>query len=198
MALGVLAGSGEEVDTFNRCWSLWKNNQLVDAYKECEKIDTTRDASRVTARAATRLKAEVLFKYLQRDSTANQEARKYIGSLVLVEGDAINLEPGKTVKIGYMIDGEANIADLMIRNTNGTPVYQAQLEMVSPGKVQQVTWKGLDLTDSELPAGKYSIAVNATSKAPNEMPPKTKTYIEGRIEGINTEPGFPEFLINKR
>jgi tetratricopeptide (TPR) repeat protein/flagellar hook assembly protein FlgD len=205
IALDALIGEGPEVEAFNRCWTLRKEaietsntSKWVEAYKECKKIDTTKDINRPTARSATRLMAEIIYAYLQQNTSSSQQARQYVGSKVLIQGDRIELKQGTPVKIGYSIQSDTPSATLSIRDANGTRVYQAQIDSGEIGKVQQVTWEGRDLNDSELPAGNYSFTVSAAA-APNQEAPSTQTYVQATVEGLRVDPdGFPRFVIGKR
>ena len=198
MALDALGGEGAEIDAFNQCWSLWKKNKFVDAYKKCEEINTTKDVTRPTARSAIRLMAEIIYEYLQQNSNANPKAREYVGSKVFIPGDQIQLKQGSEVQLRYVIQGESPAATLSVRDANGNRVFQAQVNGGEAGKIQQVTWKGKDLNDSELPSGNYTFTVNAAT-APNQEPPSTQTYVQALVEGLRVDAdGFSRFVIGKR
>ena len=194
LALSPLAGADDEVVIFNQCWALWEAKKYVDAYNECSKIDMGPGKNNVTARSAVRLIAEIVYEYLQQDSSANQEARKYVNTTVLIQGNRIDLKENTPVTLGFSVQGESDVAVISIQNSSGEKKYLAQIEINESGKVQKWEWPGTDSSGSELPAGIYSFTVEAVATEGQATPPETRTYIEGHVDGVRFDQG-PEFLI---
>lgn len=202
IALDPLVGEGDEVETFNRCWSLWSIKKYVDAYAECSKISTITNADRPTARAATRLIGEILYAYLKAEEGSHQDLKGYEGSQVLVRGSQVTLrgDPVYPVLIGYVINGKAAKANLIVRDAKGGMIYKAEAPVKEPGQLLQVQWSGEDSSSSNLPAGQYMVEIEAIASAEeaSTVPLTAQTYVEGTIEGVTFDYGHPEFIVNGR
>lgn len=83
-----------------------------------------------------------------------------IGQDVVVEESDFSFD-SNSVQIGYKIDGTISEASLSIRNSSGKTVATLKANDLSAGN-HFLTWEGKDSSGNTLPAGTYSITIQAT------------------------------------
>jgi flagellar basal-body rod modification protein FlgD len=88
-------------------------------------------------------------------------ALSLIGKEAVVEGSTFNLGESST-EIGYRVDGTAGEIQLHIQDSNGNRVATLNPTDRTSGN-HFLTWQGLDENGEHLPAGKYTIIIEALS-----------------------------------
>ncbi len=88
-------------------------------------------------------------------------ALSMIGKQAVVEGSTFELGDG-SVEIGYRVDGTAGDIKLHIENSNGQRVSTLYPSDRTEGN-HFLTWQGKDQFGAQLPAGEYTIVVEAQS-----------------------------------
>ncbi len=88
-------------------------------------------------------------------------ALSLIGKEAVVEGSTFNLDDG-SVEIGYRVDGTAGEIQLHIQDSSGRRVSTLYPTDLTSGN-HFLTWQGMDQNGEHLPAGEYSIVVEAQS-----------------------------------
>ena len=94
-------------------------------------------------------------------SSERLSALSLIGKQAVVEGSTFQLGDG-SVEIGYRVDGTAGDIQLHIEDSNGRRVSTLYPADRTSGN-HFLTWQGMDENGQHLPAGEYSIVVEAQS-----------------------------------
>ena len=196
MTVRPLSGEGQEIETFNRCFSLWEQNELRRAWAECKRIDAMFEADQTVKSAVARLKAEIIYQHLQRLSDDEATARSFIGQNVFYMGNRINHTVGTTADIRYTINGEAQSATLSILDANGQQVFKSLVDVGEPGRIQATTWKGVNTSEIELPTGSYSVVVSPIAAPGAKEAPTAQTYVRGLVTNFQLVNGLPKLLID--
>lgn len=125
------------------------------------------DATEFTAQLAQYSQLEQLFNLndAMDQLTAAQTKSERLNALSLIGQDVVVEESAFTlgsepVEIGYKIDGTVTSTSLVIRNSTGRTVATLPTSDLSAGN-HYLTWDGKDNSGNTLPAGQYSISINA-------------------------------------
>jgi len=113
-------------------------------------------------------------------SSERLAALSLIGKEAVVEGSTFNLGEEST-EIGYRVDGTASEIQLHIQDSNGRRVSTLTPTDRTSGN-HFLTWQGLDENGEHLPAGKYTIVIEALSNEAGEtvgVTPLVRTEITG-------------------
>ncbi len=94
-------------------------------------------------------------------SSERLSALSLIGKQAVVEGSTFELGDG-SVEIGYRVDGTAGDIKLHIEDSNGRRVSTLYPADRTSGN-HFLTWQGMDQDGQHLPAGEYTIVVEAQS-----------------------------------
>jgi len=94
-------------------------------------------------------------------SSERLSALSLIGKQAVVEGSTFELGDGP-VEIGYRVDGTASDIKLHIEDSNGRRVSTLYPSDQTSGN-HFLTWQGKDQFGAQLPAGEYTIVVEAQS-----------------------------------
>ncbi|MEN0088263.1 MAG: flagellar hook capping FlgD N-terminal domain-containing protein [Pseudomonadota bacterium] len=133
---------------------------------------------------------------LLEDMIKSQEAASasslvgYLGNTITAEGNATRLEAG-TASWRYDVQGAANNASIIVRNSAGAVVYKEDLETTQG--THGFTWDGRSDNGSQNPDGIYSLSVEATNADGGIVP--VKTEISGRVDGIDLSGVTPTLAI---
>ena len=200
IAITKLPGDTDAEKTFGRCWDYWSQEEpeLVKAYQECNKLQTMPNVNSEVRNAATKLKAEIVYKHSRRFSNDEKLAREYVGKEVFYIHDKIRHTVDKPDPIRYAITGKAQAATLVITNSDGQVVANDNIAEIKPGKIQEITWDGIDRTDkkSQLPTGTYTVSI-ALTKAPDaDRSPSAQVYVKGKVIRYRSVQGLPKLMIN--
>lgn len=119
--------------------------------------------------------------YATNRSITNALISNLIGKKVVVYGDTLKLEAGKSLDFGYELKGGANSVEIKIVDMAGNVVKSFKLGERKEGKYS-FTWDGKDDSGRDLPDGNYTIKVEAFDK--DGKPVVVNTYVEGIVEGV--------------
>ena len=196
IAVTPLSGEGQAVQAFNRCWQLWEDNKLSSAWAECDKISAMPDADELVRSSAVRLKAEIVYKHLQRLSRDELKGRAFVNQRLFYLGDRITHNEGQIHELRFSISGDAESATLAIINADGSQVYEKRLEIGQPGQVQKVEWDGVDNASTELPKGTYTVVVKPQASPMAKELPTAQTYVKGLVTAFRLVKGIPKLTID--
>ena len=126
-------------------------------------------------------------------SNNNQEALGFVGHEVVARGDQLSHTRGDYTEIAYDVKGEAKEATMVIRDSYGEVVYEADVR--ADAGVQRFTWDGRAQDGSTLPSGKYSVSIEASN---GDTPVPVDTYVRGEVTGVRFDQGYPELMIGDR
>lgn len=104
----------------------------------------------------------------------------YIGQEVDAIGDTLGLEEGGTVQWAYAMDQVAESSSIVITDQSGKVVYTGAGETAS-GR-HEFLWDGKDNAGEDLPAGLYTIEVNALDSEGAPIP--VATSISGIVTSV--------------
>ena len=196
MTVRPLSGEGADIELFNRCYQLWEEKRLKAAWAECKKIDTMFEADPSVKSSVARLKAEIIYQHLGRLTNEEATSRRFIGQNLFYMGNRINHTAGTNVDIRYSITGQAQSATLSILDANGQQVFKRLVEVGEPGRIQNTTWMGVDLSESEVPTGSYSVVVSPIAAPDAKEAPTAQTYVKGLVTNFQLVNGLPKLLID--
>ena len=126
-------------------------------------------------------------------SNNSQEALRFVGRDVIAQGDKLNHDRGETQEIGYEIKGEADQANIVVRDATGEIVFEQQID-VAQG-VQRYEWDGRTKDGRSAPSGRYSVSLEAQK---GDTPVPVDTYVRGTVTGVRFDEGYPELMIGDR
>lgn len=126
-------------------------------------------------------------------SNNSQEALRFVGHDVIARGDKLTHDQGEMQDIGYEIKGEADQANLVIRDAYGEVIHEQPIDP-SQG-VQRYQWDGRMKDGRSAPSGRYTVSVEATQ---SENPVPVDTYVRGQVTGVRFDEGYPELMIGDR
>ncbi|MAD61469.1 MAG: hypothetical protein CMH49_08170 [Myxococcales bacterium] len=196
MTVRPLSGEGADIELFNRCYQLWEEKRLKAAWAECKKIDTMFEADPSVKSSVARLKAEIIYQHLGRLSNEEATSRRFIGQNLFYMGNRINHTSGTNVDIRYSITGQAQSATLSILDANGQQVFKRLVDVGEAGRIQNTTWMGVDLSESEVPTGSYSVVVSPIAAPDAKEAPTAQTYVKGLVTNFQLVNGLPKLLID--
>ncbi|MFN3134935.1 MAG: flagellar hook assembly protein FlgD [Candidatus Kryptonium sp.] len=119
--------------------------------------------------------------YATNRSITNALISNLIGKMVTVYGDSFRLESEKGVEFGYELKGDVKSIEIKILNSSGNVVRTFKLGEKKAGRYD-FKWDGKDDLGNYLPAGNYSVRIEAVDE--NGKPAVVNTYISGVVEGV--------------
>jgi flagellar basal-body rod modification protein FlgD len=105
-----------------------------------------------------------------------------IGQDVVVEGSRFTLGDTASAQLGYKADGTATSIKLNIQNSAGKTVATLSGKDLTAGN-HYLTWDGKDANGNTLPAGTYSIAVDAKNSAGASV--NVASLIRATVTGVD-------------
>jgi flagellar basal-body rod modification protein FlgD len=126
-------------------------------------------------------------------SNNSQEALRFVGHEVIARGDRLTHDQGESQEVAYEVKGDAEQANLVIRNEYGEVVFEKGIDP-EPG-VRRYEWDGRMEDGRSAPSGRYTVSVEA-SKGDNPVP--VDTFVRGQVTGVRFDEGYPELMIGER
>ncbi|PZO80553.1 MAG: hypothetical protein DI626_11255 [Micavibrio aeruginosavorus] len=117
----------------------------------------------------------------------------YVGMDISYVSAEMNYE-GKPIDINYALSEEAVTAKVNVYDQNDNLVYSA--DVPKNAGTNQVTWNGTKTNGEALPAGTYSVKIDAVNKAGTAI--ENSTVVTGRVRGIETQNGIVYVLVGER
>jgi flagellar basal-body rod modification protein FlgD len=108
-------------------------------------------------------------------------AAALIGKEIVADGNQVALDAGQPATIGYSLNSSATRVAITISDAAGKIVRTLDLGSRAAGD-QSVVWDGRDSTGKTLPAGVYSVQVNAFDVAGNKIGASGQT--RGVVTGV--------------
>jgi flagellar basal-body rod modification protein FlgD len=117
----------------------------------------------------------------------------FVGKTATVSASSIEIKAaGGAPALAIDVDGAAQSAKLVIRDSGGNEVRTIELGAVGEG-IHQVPWDGTDRQGVPLGAGSYSITVEATAADGSAI--DARPQLVGTIDAIEFESGVPMMRI---
>jgi flagellar basal-body rod modification protein FlgD len=91
------------------------------------------------------------------------QAATFLGKSVEVSGNSVAFDGTNPVEFGYNVNGDFSSASLTVADANGNVVRNAPASL-QPGH-NLLSWDGTDASGNKLPAGTYTITINALDSA---------------------------------
>ena len=118
----------------------------------------------------------------------------YVGMDVTYTSAEMNWDGAKPVTVNYGLESEAKVLKVNIYNEQGILVRSMDGPK-SPGG-QKAVWDGKDNNGNIMPAGTYSLKVDAADTA--DKPMAVTTAVSGNVRGIESQNGVVMLLIGER
>lgn len=126
----------------------------------------------------------------------NMQALNYIGKAVSGDSSKISrTEENQVHDLNYNLMGDADEAEITVKNAAGEPVRVMKQRNLKTGK-NTFTWNGM--TDLGQPAGAGEYSFQITAKASNGAKIGVETKFDGRITGVNFTPKGPVLLVGNQ
>jgi flagellar basal-body rod modification protein FlgD len=126
-------------------------------------------------------------------SNNSQEALRFVGHDVIAQGDKLTHDQGESQEIAYEIKGDADKANIVIRDAYGEVVYEQEIDP-STG-VQRYEWDGRTKDGRSASSGRYTVSVEASQ---GDKPVPVDTFVRGQVTGVRFDEGYPELMIGDR
>ncbi len=111
-----------------------------------------------------------------------------IGKEVRVAGSSFQLGEG-TAEIGYTLDGNASEVQIHIQDSTGKQVATINSTELLPGD-HSITWQGVGDNGEHLPAGQYSLTIEAKGVGESETVGATPLVIT-KVNGVDLSSSDP-------
>lgn len=117
----------------------------------------------------------------------------FLGGEVTLSGTKAELQNG-TASWNYTIDGTADEATLVVRDSNNVPVFTTSGP--APSGKSTFLWDGRTDTGGVAPDGEYTLSVSAVNSSGTAL--NVTTEIVGVVDGVNFSGDEPVLLIGNR
>jgi flagellar basal-body rod modification protein FlgD len=125
---------------------------------------------------------------------ANTEVASLVGKNVTADSSALRLESDGSVTSVYELPAPASDVTITIKDEQGNVVRTIEADAQTAG-MHDLVWDGNTNDGTRAPAGRYTMSISAKDESGN--PIEASTEIEGRVDGITYENGYPELLIGR-
>lgn len=122
---------------------------------------------------------------------ANAQAASFGGQRVRADAAALRLPEAGMAQGAFSLSEGAQVS-VTIRNERGEAVRTESLDALPPGE-HAFAWNGRDDEGNRLSPGAYRMSVSATDAEGH--PVEARTEIEGIVQSIAYDQGFPELVI---
>lgn len=123
---------------------------------------------------------------------SNTLAASLPGKKVKAYADTIRFDGDNPVEFGFNLAGAADSVKITIRNENGDVIRTASLDPKGPGE-HTWEWDGTTTTGKDMPAGDYTISVEAMD---GDIPIQNNTFIFGTVDRVKYTPTGVQLLVN--
>jgi flagellar basal-body rod modification protein FlgD len=87
------------------------------------------------------------------------QAATFLGKSVEVSGNSVNFDGTNPVQFGYTVNGDFSSSSITVTDSNGNVVRNAPASLQTGHNL--LSWDGTDANGHKLPAGAYTIGLNA-------------------------------------
>jgi flagellar basal-body rod modification protein FlgD len=127
-------------------------------------------------------------------SSISTVALGYVGLDITYTSAEMNWDGQTPISINYALPSEARVAKINIYDENENLVRS--LDSPKSAGAHKVEWDGKDNNGNTVPAGTYSLRVDAADV--NEKPITATTAVTGRVRGIESQNGVIFLLVGER
>ncbi|PZQ48479.1 MAG: flagellar hook capping family protein [Micavibrio aeruginosavorus] len=127
-------------------------------------------------------------------SSISTVALGYVGMDISYVSSDMNFDGTNPVEINFALGSEAVTSKINIYDEEGELVYSKD----APKNVgtNSYTWNGTDSNGNALPAGTYTVKIDALDKAGTAI--DNSTVVSGHVKGIETQNGVVYVLVGDR
>ncbi len=131
-------------------------------------------------------------------SSNSQQAVGFVGQTVLANGDSVELGEAGGTNVVYSVHGEAETVTIKIRDESGEVVHEGTVVAPPEGEELEYAWNGMLDANGERRAapGRYTVEIAAVDA--NESPVAVETLIQGVVDSVRFDKGYPELMIGGR
>ncbi len=126
-------------------------------------------------------------------SLNNSMAAGLVGREATIASDTVRLGGEGTVTVGFQLPSAAQQVQIEIHDSSGVCVDTMEMNDLAAG-AQQLEWDGLDAHGARLPAGTYTVVVEAVGTDGKSLP--VTPTVSGTIESIAFEDGIAYFTVH--
>lgn len=123
---------------------------------------------------------------------SNGQATEFVGRRIEANTSSLSLNDSQTALGSFNLAARADTVNVTIRNADGETIRTIDAGAMYPGQ-REVTWDGLDAAGNRMPAGRYSMSVDARTAA--GAPVVVDTTITGAVSAVSYENGYPELIV---
>ena len=125
-------------------------------------------------------------------AVANAELSTMIGKEIVARSDVLEISSGGAAPdLAFTLDGAATSGTLTVVDGQGRAVRTIDLGALDEG-THRLAWDGKDNDGNPLPAGTYSIRVEAEDA---NGPVGAEPLLEGTVTAVTFDNGYPEIVI---
>jgi len=125
---------------------------------------------------------------------ASSIALGYVGMNISYVSSDMNFDGSTPVDVNYALASEAVSAKVNIYDEDGELVYSADAPKNTG--TNKITWDGKDKTGQVVPAGTYTVKIDAVDKDNKAI--DNSTVVSGHVKGIETQNGVVYVLVGDR
>ncbi|MFO1154516.1 MAG: flagellar hook capping FlgD N-terminal domain-containing protein [Rhodospirillales bacterium] len=128
------------------------------------------------------------------ESAQSSNLINYIGSAVETEGNELSLNGTSGATAHYTLPEQATETSIVVRDEKGNAVFSTRGQTTAGSHT--FTWDGLDDDGDALPAGTYSLLVNAVRKDGTSL--DVGTSVINTVTGVANDGSTPELILGSR
>lgn len=129
----------------------------------------------------------------QMSGLANNAATDLVGKTVTLRGKAVSFDGVTATGSSVTLGGASESVKVTVRDANGKPVRTLDLG-AKPAGALAVTWDGKDDAGQPVPAGSYTLDVQAKAKDGSAV--SVSQDVQGVVTGVFFEKGYPEIVLD--
>jgi flagellar basal-body rod modification protein FlgD len=128
-------------------------------------------------------------------SASNAQLTGFLGENITARGDTTRLDGTNTPPLGIELSAPAESVKVTIKDASGKVVHTLDREQLAAG-VHQIPWSGKDANGAPLPAGEYTVQIEALDE--NGEPVESSNLVTGVVTGVSFDLGYPELVVGER